>query len=280
MINHQALSSASRPSSTRAEFEPSRTSAIFAGELEPVDRRQTDAFDYTVDVAIDRQAYDTAICRDDDSAHVDINARTVDVLWWAKIALDAHPFPQWLPFIVWPADRPINLAAIRGTGDMGEDAITIVAVDPISPFSVKGTSLFLPALHHQVGGGRFLTPQVTVSVLHVVLAALLDTEQIVTFTLQTPRRTRSPSPPPTGGPPSCTPTWTVPIRWVCSRSSATSDPTDPGRPARSPPLPTPVGPIPMCPKHPPTTPETTDEQASDSATAALRAVLGDDPRTC
>lgn len=170
-----------RPTTRREQFEPSRTSAIFAGELEPVDPRQTRAFGYTAEVAIDRPAYDLAIQRDDDGEHVDINARTVDVLWWAKIALDAHPFPQRLPFTVWPADRPVNLAAIRGTGDMGEDVITIVAVDPISPFSVQGTDRILPALHHQVFGGRHLTPHVTVSILHVVLAALLDTEQIITF---------------------------------------------------------------------------------------------------
>jgi hypothetical protein len=179
MINHHPAPS----TSTVEPFVPSRTSDWFDGYLEPVDVRQSRALGYTVPVAITREAFDTTICRDDDSAHVDQNARTVDVLWWAKVALDAHPWPQWVPFTVWPADHPVNLAAIRDTGDMGEDVITITAVEPVCLFTVTGTGQQLPALYIEPSAGQIPVPKVTVSVLHVLLAALLDNEQVVTFNI-------------------------------------------------------------------------------------------------
>lgn len=175
MINHHAATG------TIDQFVPSRTSDVFDGYLEPVDVRQSRAVGYTAGVAITREAFDPIICRDDDSAHVDQNARTVDVLWWAKIALDAHPWPKSVAFTVWPADHRVNLAAIRTTGDMGEDVITIAEAGN-ALFTVDATADPLPALTLQPGGGRAI-PTVTVSVLHVLLAALLDTEQIVTFNI-------------------------------------------------------------------------------------------------
>lgn len=158
--------------------ETSRTAMVFAGILEPVDSRQSQAFGYREAVAIERRAYDTAIQRDDDGDHVDYNARTVDVLWKARIALDSHSWPVRVPFTVWPADRPVNLYAERGHGDTGEDVVTI-AEAPALPFTVTAAGQVLPAINYYLGAR--LVPVVTVDVLHVLLAALLDTEQLVTF---------------------------------------------------------------------------------------------------
>jgi len=170
MIPHQ---------NTRTDrYSPSRTAAVFAGDLQTVDPRQAAAFGYREDVAIDRHAYHAVIVRPDDAEHVDYNARTVDVLWHGRVALDGHPWPLRVPFTVWPADRPVNLYAERGAGDTGERTVT-VTLAPGLPFTVTGTDQQLPALTYYIG--HHPVPVVTVSVLHVLLAALLDTEQLAAF---------------------------------------------------------------------------------------------------
>ncbi len=117
----------------------SRLSLFYSGHLEPVDTRQSHAFGYREAVAIHRQAYGQAIARDDDPDHVDHNARTVEVLWKAKVALDAHPTGLRLPFTIWlekadGPDLPVSLQAIREPGDMGEPTVTIALTDAV-PFT-------------------------------------------------------------------------------------------------------------------------------------------------
>ncbi len=94
-------------------------------------------------MAIHRQAYGQAIARDDDPDHVDHNARNVEVLWKAKVALDAHPTGLRLPFTIWlekagGPDLPVSLQAIREPGDMGEPPSP-------SPYRMLCRSPFTPA---------------------------------------------------------------------------------------------------------------------------------------
>jgi len=117
---------------------------VYSSQLEPIDTPQSQAFGYREAVAIERYAYDQAIARDDDPKHVDHNARTVEVLWKAKVALDAHPTGLWLPFTIWiekagGPDLPVILQAIREPGDMGETTVTIALSDAV-PFTVNPTA--------------------------------------------------------------------------------------------------------------------------------------------
>ena len=201
MINPHVLNRTTRPASscapTRravitavpAEDGLSITSALFEGVIEDVDPRLSRALGYPCPVYVSRQVWDQVIDRDDDPEHTDQTMRLVDLLWTAKTSLDGHPWPTTVPVTVFPVEavKPyrVNIDANRETGDMGEQIVTLTLSEMHAPFTVPvaGDRLPLPALDYEIGGGR-ITPRVTVQVLHVVLAALTDSELVAAFHVQ------------------------------------------------------------------------------------------------